>query len=74
MKREKIISRLNCNFRQQKDGSLLGNITIFDLKCKYLVVFVVLITAASINNFYSMSMIFLSTFTLAYLTKGSRSK
>ena len=39
---------------------------------QYLIVLVVVITATSINYFYSMSMAFLTTFILAYLTKGCR--
>ncbi|WP_319420564.1 hypothetical protein [Pleurocapsa sp. FMAR1] len=41
---------------------------------KYLIVLVIAITAIGINYYYSMSMAFLTTFALAYLTKGSRSK
>ena len=39
---------------------------------KYLIALVVAITALGINYFYSISMAFLTTFVLAYLSKGSR--
>ena len=41
---------------------------------KYLIALVVVITAIGINYFYSMSMAFITTFILAYLSKGSRCK
>ena len=44
------------------------------LSGKFLVILVVVITAMIINYSYSMSMMFLTTFVLAYLTKGSRRK
>ena len=41
---------------------------------KYLIALVVVITAIGINYFYSMSMAFITTFILAYISKGSRSR
>lgn len=41
---------------------------------KYPIFLVIAITAIGINYYYSTSMMFLSTFILAYLTKGSRCK
>lgn len=41
---------------------------------KYLIVLAALITAASTHYFYSISMMFLTTFVLAYLSKGLRRK
>ena len=39
---------------------------------KYLIALVVVITALGINYFHSMSMAFITTFILAYISKGSR--
>lgn len=39
---------------------------------KYLIIFVIVITSTGINYSYSIAMMLLTTFTLAYLTKGSR--
>lgn len=41
---------------------------------KYLIVLVLVITAISLNYFYSVAMMGFTTFTLAYLSKGSRRK
>lgn len=45
-----------------------------NINYKYLIVLVVVITSTSLNYFYSIAMMFFTTFTLAYLTKGSRCK
>jgi hypothetical protein len=42
------------------------------LSGKYLIIFVMVITSTGINYSYSIAMMLLTTFTLAYLTKGSR--
>jgi len=41
---------------------------------KYLIILIIVIASFSINYFYSISMMLLTTFTLAYLSKGSRCK
>ena len=40
----------------------------------YQIILVVMITATSVSTFYSVAMMFVTTFALAYLTKGSRCK
>ena len=49
------------------------NTSKFDLQSKSIVA-IILVTAIGINYFYSTSMMFLTTFVLAYLTKGIRRK
>ena len=39
---------------------------------QYLIILVIVITAMGLNYFYSISMAFLTTIILAYLTKGCR--
>jgi len=53
-------------------NQIISKISKPSLPNKYLVVLVLIVTAVSINYFYSIAMILLTTFTLAYLTKGSR--
>ena len=40
---------------------------------KYLIALIVVITAVGIDRSYSISMALITTFTLAYISKGSRS-
>lgn len=40
---------------------------------RYAGALILVITVIGVNYFYSVSMMFLTTFVLAYLTKGSRS-
>ena len=49
------------------------NTNRYDLQSKSIVA-IILVTAIGINYFYSTSMMFLTTFVLAYLTKGIRRK
>ena len=63
---------LHSNFSQHKRRIWQEKLTISALK--YLIVLGLVITATSLNYFYSIAMMFLTTFTLAYLTKGSRCK
>lgn len=63
---------LNNIFSQHKKRALQENLAIYS--SKYLIALVLIITATSLNYFYSIAMMFLATFTLAYLTKGSRCK
>jgi hypothetical protein len=42
------------------------------LSGKYLIIFAMVITSTGIIYYYSIAMMLLTTFTLAYLTKGSR--
>ena len=53
----------NANFKQENNH-------IFNYKSFVLLLFV--ITAIAINYFHSISMMLLTTFVLAYSTKGSR--
>jgi predicted PurR-regulated permease PerM len=56
-------------------GSNQENNELMAMKYRqYLVVLVIVITAAGTNYFYAVSMMLLTSFTLAYLTKGSRCK
>ena len=41
---------------------------------QYFVILILAIVAISLNYFYSIAMMLLTTFTLAYFTKGSRCK
>jgi hypothetical protein len=43
-----------------------------NLSGKYLIIFAMVITSTGIIYSYSIAMMLLTTFTLAYLTKGSR--
>lgn len=61
---------LNSSFSQQEKRTWQQNFAISARK--YLIVLVLVITATCLNCFYSIAMMFLTTFTLAYLTKGSR--
>lgn len=49
-----------------------SNTNKFNLHSKILMAIAILVIAICINQFYSASMMFLTTFILAYLTKGSR--
>ena len=62
----------NISFSQHRGQIEQEKVAIFSRK--YLVVLVLVITAISLNCFYSIAMIIFTTFTLAYLTKGSRCK
>ncbi len=67
------VNKINQRFLpQQKEKTEQNDFAIFSRK--YLIVLVIAITAVSLNYFYSIAMMFLTTFILAYLTKGSRSK
>lgn len=66
------INMLNSNFNQHKKIIWQENLSISSRK--YLIALVLIITATSLNCFYSIAMMFLTAFTLAYLTKGSRCK
>ena len=46
--------------------------SFLNIKSRYLFILVIAFTAIGINYSYSISMIILTTFVLAYLTKGSR--
>ncbi|WP_144864337.1 hypothetical protein [Hyella patelloides] len=63
---------LKLNFCSQKERKWLDKTAIFPRK--YLIFLVIVMTAASINYFYSLAMMLLTTFIFAYLTKGSRCK
>jgi predicted PurR-regulated permease PerM len=63
---------LNSSFSQQERKKWQPNFAISS--GKYLITLVLVITATSLNCFYSIAMMFLTAFTLAYLTKGSRCK
>jgi uncharacterized BrkB/YihY/UPF0761 family membrane protein len=63
---------LNSSFSQQERRKWQQNFAISS--GKYLITLVLVITATSLNCFYSIAMMFLTAFTLAYLTKGSRCK
>lgn len=63
---------LNSNFSQQEMRKWQQNFAISS--GKYLIVLVLVITTTSLNYFYSIAMMFFTTFILAYLTKGSRCK
>ena len=72
---------LKLNLLQHKEIILPGKIANFPRQYgsphssrQYLIILVVAITGISINYFYSIAMMLLTTFTLAYLTKGSRCK
>ena len=56
-------------FNRAKD-----NIYKLKLNGNFLILLIIVITVTGINHFYSGTMILLTTFTLAYLTKGSRRK
>ena len=62
----------NLNFGQYKERTWRNNIAIFFHK--YLFLLILASTAVSISYSYSIAMMILTTFTLAYLTKGSRRK
>ena len=67
------VKNINKQFlQQQKEKTEQNNFAIFSRK--YLIFLAIAITAVSLNYFYSIAMMFLTTFILAYLTKGSRSK
>jgi predicted PurR-regulated permease PerM len=56
-------------------GSNQENNELMAMKYRqYLVVLVIVITAVGTNYFYAVSMMLLTSFALAYLTKGSRCK
>lgn len=66
-----IIDPYNSNFiRQLTRKKLL--ISFSNVKRRYLFTLVLAITVIGINYSYSVSMMILTTFILAYLTKGSR--
>ena len=62
------------NFKLGLYKNKSGQENFSNINRKYLIVLVVVITASSFNYFYSIAMMFLTTFILAYLSKGSRCK
>lgn len=62
----------NSNLSQQRRRKWQEKLAIYS--GKYLIVLILVITAFSLNYFYSISMMFFTAFILAYLTKGSRCK
>ncbi|MDJ0635254.1 MAG: hypothetical protein QNJ34_18835 [Xenococcaceae cyanobacterium MO_188.B29] len=62
----------NLDFGQYKERKWRTNMTIFFHKPLF--IFVLVSTAVSISYSYSIAMMLLTTFILAYLTKGSRRK
>ena len=63
----------NINFKRQFVRKKLQS-GFLNINRKYLFTLVLAVTVVGINYSYSISMMILTTFALAYLTKGSRSK
>lgn len=59
---------------KKKFSHITAEINKLTLDRKYLIFLVIAITAIGINYYYSLTMMLLTTFILAYLTKGSRRK
>lgn len=68
-----IQAKLNYKITNGKNSSLVENLKN-NFSNKYRIVLAFIITTVCINYFYSISMVLITTFTMAYLSKGSRLK
>ena len=66
-----IINTSNVNYSRQYVGKKLQS-GFSNINRKHLFTLVLAVTVVGTNYSYSISMMFLTTFILAYLTKGSR--